>query len=522
MYSTINQTNQKTTTLALPLEDDFSNKIDILFWIPLILGAFAYFLLSVNYNIFYGDDAWTISNVWNITQLGIAQDLVFIEPDGEGYYQYFGISYSYVMGNMLDLLGWTKTNVFVVNSIFIWLAAFTWWRIIQHLPFSKSIANLMLVFIPLFPPFFFAAHVGRPDAFVVLIIAIQLLMFIRKRYFLAALLTGVTLETHVMGVVGLFFMLAYFIYEHKDLLLDGQHFKSIFFRFSIGGIAAIGFYISLHYDHFSFTELSAMVQNKKDMVSPVNNYILAYFIDFDWMSHVWEFALMITAGTLFIKKGLHKKNRFLTILLLVLIISTLITRRENRNYLVYIFPAFMLLYFYTFEQMGKLKTFTKGLTIMLGLYFATFYFLNNDYDFERMTMEVEATIQDENVPVLGIADFWFAAKEKEFIPIHFYRDLGGLDMEEFYFIQSDFLGDRIRIYDDIKSYYLKNYDSELVNTIVVRDGDELKIWKCSKNGREIPTMEAQHIPSWKEDVRKYFKESFLGNKQSESKEVEEI
>ena len=501
---------------------NFFNECNSNVGLPFLMGLIAYSFLHVNYNIFYGDDAWSISNVWNINHLGISEDLVFIDEGASGYDQYFGFTFSFVMGNLLHLLGWTKSNVFLVNSIFIWMTAFVWWRILKELPFSASIANLMFVFIPLFPPFFFAGHIGRPDAFVILIIASQLLCFIQKRYFLAAFLTGFAVETHVMGIVGLFFMLAYTIYQYKELILNTVHFKSLFWRFGGGGLTALGFYFLLHADHFSLAELTGIIQSKKDMSSPINNYILAYFTDFDWMAHVWELVLMISVSILYFKNGLHKKNRFLFILMLVLILSTILTRRENRNYLVYIFPAFMMMYFYTFEQLNRLKSFSLILTAMLGVYFSVFYYHNRAYDFEKIIMDIEAVIEKDKLPVMGMADFWFASKEQEFIPIHYYRDFNKLNLEEFYFIQSDYIGHRVVNYDFVKDFYFENYDNELVTKILIMEGKEVGIWKCVKKGNELPQISKVEIPPWDVVVKDYLNKTLLGRDKINVNNVNEL
>ncbi|MFT5166191.1 MAG: hypothetical protein ACI8P3_001422 [Saprospiraceae bacterium] len=478
-------------TVLTPTEEN-----DLQLWMPVLLGLLAYIFVNVNYNIYYIDDAWVISNIWNTTKLGIAKDLVFIEPGDNGYVQYFGATYAFIMGNILNLLGWTKSNVFLVNSTFVWGTAIVWYHLVRQLPFSKNIANLTLAFLPIFPPFFFAAHCGRPEAFTTFIISLQLLLFIRKRYFLSAFLTGFAFEAHIMGAAGLFFLLAYSIYKKEDLLFNKQAFWKMFLHFTLGGMTAIGYYFAIHGSHFSLAELTMLITENRDMGTPLNNYILNYFMNYDWYSRIWEFALFLAGITIYFRKGIFKGNRFLTILVMVLLISTIITHRENKNYFVYIFPAFILLYFYTAEQLKMLKKFSLALTITMGLYYGLHFYFNSNYDFEKLVLDTKKELKDNTLPVVGVPDFWFAAMDKNFIPIHNRKELSLRSLDKFYLIQSDYLEWRCKEYDRTMSYYKKNYNATLVKELDTFKGEKIRIWQCKKPAQVLPKLAKQETLGW--------------------------
>ena len=477
--------------------------------IPLFIGVLAYYFLHINYNLYYVDDTWTISNVWNFTKLGIAKDLVFIEPDEKGYNQYFGLTYYFLMGKALNILGWTKSSVFIINSFIVWPIAIVWWFILKELHFSKNVANLTVCFLPIFPPFFFAAHIGRADAMVLLIISFQLLLFIKKRYFLSAFLIGVAIEIHLMGVAGAFYLLSYMIYDHKTIFSKKVEFRLFFIKIFSGALLGIIYYFCWHYNHFSIEEIGRLVSSKKDMSSPLNNYILTYFSSTDWVSHIWEFILLIAVMVLYIKNKLYRKNRFLFILLLFLIISTFITRRENRNYLIYIFPAIILMYFYTFEQLKKLKCFTVFISIALSVYYYSIFNFNKDYHFEKIVSDIRKELKDETIPIVGIPDFWFAAMDREFISIHSARNLNRVQPGEFYFIQSDYLKHRVRTYQYTKKHYLYHYQTHLEKEIDIGfKGAKIKTWNCTRTDAPVPQMVRQVYPGWKEVAGNYLKDTF--------------
>ncbi len=453
--------------------------------LPVILGILAYAFVHVNYNIYYVDDAWVLSNVWNISRLGVACDLVFIDAGTAGHVQYFGITYAMVVGQLLDWLGWTKSNAFLISSFFVWMTVGVWYFILRQLPFSKKVRQLTVLFMPLFPPFFFAAHCARPEAFVGFVLSLQLLLFIRKRYFWAALLTGFAFEAHIMGLVGLFFLLAYAIYHKEELIAKSGGFWRIFLPFSLGGLTALGYYFWLHGAHFSWVDLATLIGEKRDMGTPLNNYILSYFINYDWYSRIWEFVLFLVALGLYFRKGLSKRNRFLTILVIVVLVSTLITRRENRNYMVHIFPAFILLYFYTFEQLGQLRKFVGVLTLCMSLYYGLHFYYNSSYNFEKIIAEIREAIGDTTLPVVGVPDFWFAAMEQPFVPIHRLKEANFQSLDQLFLIQSDYLEWRCREYDRTMKYYQSNYSTSLVKEFTAYRDKTICIWRCDRKATII-------------------------------------
>lgn len=439
-----------------------------------------YCLLPVNYNIYYIDDAWVLSNVWNITQYGIAKDLVFIPAGESGHVQYFGISYAKVMGACLNTLGWTKQSVFFVNSAFIWMTALVWYQILKHLPFSQNIRKLTLVLLPVFPPFFFAAHCGRPEAMILLLLSLQYLLFIRKQYFFALLLVGPAVESHIMGAVGGFYLLAHLWSHRKELMYKWRPFVRLVLQSVLGLSLAVGYYFYFHIDHFSVEELSSLISQKRDMGSPLNNYVLNYFMNYDWYSRVWEFALFLLSLGLFFKKALFRRNPYLLVLLCALIVSTLITRRENRNYFVYIFPAFMLMYFFVFEQLSLLKRFTFGVVIAMSIYYVGHYYFNGDYAFRQGMEELEKNLVDDKLTIVGVPDFWFASRHKHFVPLHHRQEEQLSTLDEFYFIESDYLAWRCKLYSKTKAYYQATCKGRMVKEIQLGGDRNVRIWEYRK------------------------------------------
>mgnify|MGYP000748637103 CR=1 FL=1 len=475
-----------------------------LIWLAVLA---VYVLLNTRYNIYYVDDPWMISNAWNYVKLGIPADLIFIESDRPGHFQFFGLTYYWVLGSVLEMLGWTKSNAFLVNSVFVWATALVWWSILKDFPISDKISKWVVLFIPIFPPFFFAAHGGRTEAFLLLLVSIQLWFFIRNRFFISAFLIGLSIEVHLMGILGLFYNLGYALMRKEEYFFDKKAFGKMILKSFYGIALAVGYYFWLHGDYFSVEELSQIFKGKRDMSTPTNNYILAYFADFDWYAHIWEFAVMIVVLVQYFKNRLFKKNPQLALFFLVIFLSTIITRRENRNYLVLIFPAFLMLYFYTYSEIGKLKGFLKTLAVLLILHYSAHYFINKDFHFEDITRNISRALR-KDIPVIGMPDIWFAAQNKNFCPIHHGRNFERLNLDNFYLVQTDYLAHRNRDYFAFIEYFKSNFQYHSVRRIEAGGRGEVLIWDCRKIIRDLPKFEKPPNPGWKAIAEKYLEAIF--------------
>lgn len=124
----------------------------------------------------------------------------------------------------------------------------------------------------------------------------------------------------------------------------------------------------------------------------------------------------------------------------------------------------------------------------MSLYYGLHFYFNGPYDFEKIVQEVNEEIKDKNLPVVGAPDFWFAAQENNFIPMHYRKEKSLHNLNEFYLIQSDYLSGRCKLYEETMDYYKKNYNTELLEEVVVYDDQKIQIWSCEK----MPEPITQH------------------------------
>ncbi len=503
---------------SINLPSSPKSSYDLLPFILLGLIAVSYTFLHTNFNIYYEDDSWTLSNAWNYMSLGVDNDLTFLDQEGVFTGQLFGKLYFIFCGTFLNVFGWTKSNAFIFNSGLVMVSSLGWYYILKELPFSKQTTKTLPFFIVLMPPVFFAAHTGRTDAFTFLLMTLGIYMFIRKKYIAAGMIAILAMESHIMGLITLFYYLAHFLSEN----LESKHFSSreeiktwfksntLMFLKSVLGISLGGMvYLSLHWETFDITHLTEMIASKADMVSPVNNYILAYFSDFDWIHHIPEFFLLL--GTLFVyfRHKVYRDNKFLFVLMIVLFISTLITRRENRNYFVYLTPALLMFYFYTYERLGKSKTFVTSLTAICALYFGSVYYTNHNYSFDQFVNFVRSNTVKTELPVVGMPDVWFASYDKEYYPIHNERNFNKIDLEEFYLVETDYLARRSRVYLDVKENIHRNYDCNKIAEWDTYNNNKAAICHCKNDGKPNVDIIYKPYPGWQNVIKQFMPSASL-------------
>jgi len=511
------QSKVNTTKATVPPRPNLVKEDNtIIKFAVVVFTLLAYSLLHTCYNIYYEDDSWTMSNAWNFINLGVDNDLLFLDQDGAFTGQLFGKIYFFISGSFLNLVGWTKGNVYLFNSALIFLSAFFWYHILKTLNFKSQVVELLPLMMPIFPPCFFAAHTGRTDAFALTMMSLGFLLFVRKYYVMAGLIAILAIETHIMGLVGLFYFLAYFIYLQDFKKLEDVNIKSCFqnsstliYRTTAGMALGILTYALLHHQVFSLSELQTIIQTKSDMVSPVNNYILAYFTDFDWYYHLPEFGLLAFSTYLYISNKFYRDNKLVFLLLVILLASTFLTRRENRTYFIYLVPAILIMYFYTYDRLDKIKPFiVASLMIFMG-YYASLYHHHKDFKFNDFVSFVNANTSEKDLPIVGMPDVWFAALDREYYPIHNERDFNKINLSDFYLVETDYLSRRSRRYNDVKDNIHQNYDCEVIEEWTTYQNNKATVCHCKNDGIPNEKIEYKPYPGWQKMMQKFMPASIM-------------
>jgi len=450
-------------------------------------------------SIYYEDDSWTTSVVYNYYVKGLHLDVVFLDNDGSSNYQYFGYLYANVLGFFLQLFGWVKSNVYLFNTLLLIPLFAVWKMIAKAMPLRSSYDKIFPYYFILFPPVLFASHTGRVDVFCFLLVSACVLSFLKRQYFLTGLLAVLSVEVHVMGLIGIFYCL-----NHEIRVPSFRRNKMWFNGLAmLGGLLlGCGVYLFLHHHAFSLNGLVNLIGSNRNMVSPLNNYVMTYFTDFDWYLHIPEFLLMLGSVVLYARLGSIDKKTYAVSLVFLLIVSTLLTRRENRNYFLYISPAILIFYFHVFSKRAKLHVLKVSLFCISIFYCLILKLEHYKYDFGERVSWIRTQIVDNDMKVVGMPDIWFATYDKNYVAIHNQKKLSLEDTDDFYFVSTDYLSHRSRVYDDAKTYLLNNYNCECVDSISSTKYP-LKFLKCQDDGVKNEPLVYKPYPGWKKVVSRF-------------------
>jgi len=476
-------------------------------FVVIILAA--YYFLHGAHVLYNGDDAWTMTRLYHFSKTGINMDTIFRAVTTDERVQIFNQFFNYLFTSWLNLFGWTKSNAHLLCTGLMVLAAFIWYKIIKTLNFSHSIAVVFALTLFLFPAYYGTANLVRTDPLTFLFSALSFYLFIKQRYFFAAFIGSMAVETHPMGIITGFYILAYIVAEKNLFFGKMQLWKKALGPLLIGLALGIGYYLILHAHVLNPERLQKTLLDNRNNAKELPNYLITYFAQTEWYLHVWEFFLML--GTIIwftTKKGWREKS-FVGWLLIFMIISTFVTGRPNRVYMVFIFPAFHLMLLYSAELAGKLKEITYLLLVVFILHYANLYRMNHSYDGETICEKTTTLIPDKSIPVVGMADNWFAAKDHEFYLIYnSIHDLVDRPFERFYLIENEYLHiapisikmeeyalDKKLTKDALilkrKKHYLKTiatfkekYNCQLIGSFPAYQGEEAKVNICVKKTQE--------------------------------------
>jgi len=423
-----------------PLFDYTKKQTSIFLGLFVLFILAAYYFLHGSHVLYNGDDAWTMTRLYHFSKTGINMDTIFRAVTTDERVQIFNQLFNYLYTGWLNLFGWTKSSAHILCTGIMVLAVAVWYNILKALNFSHNLVIIFSLTMFLFPAYYGTANLIRTDPMTFFFSAGSFYLFIKQKYFFAAFVGCMAVETHPMGIITGFYSLSYIVAERKFFFGKTQQWRKVIGPLLAGLILGIGYYLALNAHVLNPERLQKTLLDNRNNAKELPNYLITYFAQTEWYVHFWEFFLMLGTVIWFLAKKGWRQNTFVGWFLIFAIISTFVTGRPNRVYMVFIFPAFHLMLLFTAEQAGKLKGITYLLLGIFLLHYANLYRMNYSYDGEAIRRQTEALIPDKSIPVVGMADNWFAAKDHEFFLIYnSIHDLVDRPFEQFYLIENDYL-----------------------------------------------------------------------------------
>jgi hypothetical protein len=99
-----------------------------------------------------------------------------------------------------------------------------------------------------------------------------------------------------------------------------------------------------------------------------------------------------------------------------LLAANFINPRGNYQYILYFYPAFLLLSLFVFEKLKRLEWAVIILFLFFFAYNASVLYRKHGYNFDEYITKIHGAVPENNLPVVGSTNEWYAFKDRTFYP----------------------------------------------------------------------------------------------------------
>lgn len=450
-----------------PSTAPFSKSLQWALGIYLVCFLIIFFTLKLNYRLDEVDDTWWVSFAYNYLHHHTTSDVIGGTDVVSSGVQHFGKTYVFLIGSFLNFFGWTKTNGYLLSLIFMIAGLGTWYFTLRRFQYSQELCAAFCVVGLLLDPYFSAIVSDRTESFVFLISSLSLLLFVHDRYFEAAALSWVGLETHPIGAVAYFLMGAAFWARRSTVLSAPPRLSRLLARGGAGFVVGFLYYLLLH-PHGLLQLPRGLLSSNQLHNEPVQNFLFDYYFHSKYNRHWAELAFMVFCAWKFFKTGVFKKDPFVIPLFISLFLFSLIFRRPQYHYVLYFYPAFLLLAVSVFESRWKLQWMVWGFLAYLIPQYAFAYHITHRYDYNLKIREYRSIIPANSLPLLGDADAWFAFPGRDFYFNRYWGNIRGLKLDRFYLIRDK---DYRHKHDETTAYIQKHFVPKTIGKFSMNGSD---------------------------------------------------
>lgn len=412
------------------------------------------------------DDPWMLSWIYNYFKTGIRYDFSFRGDAPGSALQLFFMTYVYIYGFTLNLIGFTQNNAHLISKLFLFGSVGLWYAIITKLNYKREIAIITVLLMLLLEPYLFIGNLARADALTFFLATLSLFLFMKDFYLLSGITTLVAFETHPMGIMAFFYIAAYVIYKREDIFAEKSLLLKRFGLFFIGCMIGCAYYLFLHFEYIIYLFYTVEESLGK-------NCLYSYFFEERYYRHLPELMIIIAALFVYLKKKIYKEDQFSLIFLIVALISAFLIRREISLYIIYIYPALLLIITLSFDNINRLKIITIIYIALLLPQYAYVYKQFSSYDLNAFIDKVTLSVPDDGLPVVGNPNSWYAFKDRDFreysnVPTEYFDINSG-----FYIVENTSYIEWYN-YQDIWVYINKEYPNKIIDSFII-NGEAINI-----------------------------------------------
>lgn len=377
------------------------------------------------------DDPWTLSFIYSWLTNGATGDFTFGNAisngdGGQSGLQFFGKVQALIYGPILSLLDWNRNAAHTISALFVAASMPMWWRIVGAIEPRASVRALFVACLIVSEPIVTASNEARPDALTFFLMTSSLLAVTLRHYFAAGAISVLAFEVHPMGAISVLYGSAIYLHEKNRALVSREHLRNLFH--SAGGLVAGSLiYVVLHQD--SIAELPALLFSSNG--SSFGKSLTMYTFNSFAFRHLPEAILFAGSLLVFIRSGLWRRERGLTLLLGAAFVSLAVLRRGNHHYMLYYAPIVLLVGVVVVVHYRKqLPAAALFFVLMLGQYGVTAW-RNSGFDINQYVRVMRQMVPAGSTPIVAEYNAWFSFYDRQFYGSYKYDDAFYYDREEF-------------------------------------------------------------------------------------------
>ena len=359
------------------------------------------------YRIEHIDDAWSFSWAYGYWIEGDVYDSVFGYLDGDGGTSVFGRTYAFIYGIWGSATSWSRPAGYVLSVFFLFGATALWRKNLLILGYTPSITVSFVLIMLLMEAYYGMAHRLRSDALVLFLSTLSFTLYLCKRPFFSAISLCIAIETHPYGLVGLFYILSAALSELAAK--KSRRYAAVdVFRFILGGFLGLGYYMALHFKWLGgLLEISNRIGG---------NPIFKYFFDHRYSWRHWPELVVIIAGiSIFMIRKEYRNDRFIPISICMMLLFSIFLPRGNHQYIVFLYPPFILLLLYMSAKLNFLPVFLAGFLLFQIPQYAWLFWVQRDFSWPKYIARVKEIVpEDEDAMIYGPSSAWFALYDRNY------------------------------------------------------------------------------------------------------------
>jgi hypothetical protein len=177
---------------------------------------------------------------------------------------------------------------------------------------------------------------------------------------------------------------------------------------------------------------------------------------------------------IFAAKRYYRENKVVPAFFISAMLFAAVIRRPNFMYIIYVYPAFLLLLLWLSERRGKLVLAAGLVWVYLLPQYGLVYVQNQRWSLDAYLAQVRSLAPAGKGPVVGMPNDWFAFVDRPFFRVDYQGDFKAVAPDAFVLIEGEAFrkGDYPKVKDLIDQRYESAECGRFVSrgeTIVVRD-----------------------------------------------------